>query len=97
MREKIKDILGSNFVAPKLTLHTQYASSKLCKFILNLVFFIGEEKYFFFFLGFFFKKGKVERLAGREGERAGFANSRAATAFLSQVKLNQILLDLTKF
>ena len=34
------------------------------------------------------RKGKVERL----GERAGFANSRAATAaFLSQVKLNQIL------
>ena len=53
-------------------------------------FFLGKEK-----LGFFKERKSWAR---REGERAGFANSRAATAaFLSQVKLNPILLYFTKF
>ena len=44
-----------------------------------------------FFLSFLKEKLSV----WLESERAGFANSRAAATFLSQVKFNQILSELT--
>ena len=51
--------------------------------------------YLFFSSDFFLSFLKEKLSVWLESERAGFANSRAAATFLSQVKFNQILSELT--